>query len=190
MKLKWNNNVNSISISGTGGVPKQLVVLAVLHMSGIFFAVFLAVFFAVFLVFLQNRYGTETTVSHVSNTEYRYRTKICYTAMHCCKYLTEFSPCRDHLKVPNRVIEVSGKTCFEANFQFYTVWHCNQNYVHQEDENSVRYSQTIDNQDTKRTSFPDQPFGLGDSWSAGKLRTFQALFSRPAEFGPYIQHNL
>ena len=48
-----------------------------------FFAVFLAVFFAVFLVFLQNRYGTETTVSHVSNTEYRYRTKICYTAMHC-----------------------------------------------------------------------------------------------------------
>ena len=106
-----------------------------------------------------------------------------------CEYLTEFSPCRDHLKVPNRVIEVSGKTCFEANFQFYTVWHCNQNYVHQEGENSVRYSQTIDNQDTKRTSFPDQPFGLGDSWSAGKLMTFQALFSRPAEFGPYIHDN-
>ena len=104
-----------------------------------------------------------------------------------CEYLTEFSPCRDHLKVPNRVIEVSGKTCFEANFQFYTVWHCNQNYVHQEGENSVRYSQTIDNQDTKRTSFPDQPFGLGDSWSAGKLRTFQALFSRPAEFDPYTE---
>ena len=35
-----------------------------------------------------------------------------------CEYLTEFSPCRDHLKVPNRVIEVSGKNCFEANFQF------------------------------------------------------------------------
>ena len=102
-----------------------------------------------------------------------------------CEYLTEFSPCRDHLKVPNRVIEVSGKTCFEANFQFYTVWHCNQNYVHQEAENSVRYSQTIDNQYTKRTRFPDQPFGLGDSWSAGKFMTFQALFSRPAEFGPY-----
>ena len=56
----------------------------------------------------------------------------------------------------------------------------------QQGENSVRYSQTTDNQDTKRTSFPDQPFGLGDSWSAGKFRTFQALFSRPAEFGPYI----
>ena len=38
--------------------------------------------FAVFLVFLQYRYGTETTVSHVSNTEYRYRIKIGYTAMH------------------------------------------------------------------------------------------------------------
>ena len=35
--------------------------------------------FAVFLVFLQYRYGTETTVSHVSNTEYR------YTAMHWCQ---------------------------------------------------------------------------------------------------------
>ena len=39
--------------------------------------------FAVFLVFLQYRYGTETTVSHVSNTEYRYCIKIGYTAMHC-----------------------------------------------------------------------------------------------------------
>ena len=29
--------------------------------------------------------------------------------------------------------------------------------------------------------YPDQP------WSAGKLMTFQALFSRPAEFGPYGQ---
>ena len=38
--------------------------------------------FAVFLVFLQYRYGTETTVSHVSNTEYRYCIKIGYTAMH------------------------------------------------------------------------------------------------------------
>ena len=56
-----------------------------------FFVVFLAVsffggisggIFAVFLVFLQYRYGTETTVSHVSNTEYRYRIKIGYTAMH------------------------------------------------------------------------------------------------------------
>ena len=54
-----------------------------------FFVVFLAVsffggisggIFAVFLVFLQYRYGTETTVSHVSNTEYRYRIKIGYTA--------------------------------------------------------------------------------------------------------------
>ena len=58
---------------------------------GIFFVVFLAVsffggisggIFAVFLVFLQYRYGTETTVSHVSNTEYRYRIKIGYTATH------------------------------------------------------------------------------------------------------------
>ena len=31
----------------------------------------------------------------------------------------------------NRVIEVSGKNLFEANFQFYTVWHRNQNYVNQ-----------------------------------------------------------
>ena len=46
--------------------------------SGIFSSIF-----AVFLVFSQNRYGTETTVSHVSNTEYRYRIKIFYTAMHC-----------------------------------------------------------------------------------------------------------
>ena len=56
----------------------------------------------------------------------------------------------------------------------------------QEGENSVRYSQTIDLPYTKRRRFPDQQFGLGDSWSAGKLMTFQALFSRPAEFGPYI----
>ena len=63
-----------------------------------FFVVFLAVsffggisggIFAVFLVFLQYRYGTETTVSHVSNTEYRYCIKIGYTAMHCRPY--EFS---------------------------------------------------------------------------------------------------
>ena len=55
----------------------------------------------------------------------------------------------------------------------------------QEGENSVRYSQTIDLPYTKRRRFPDQPFGLGDSWSEGKLMTFQALFSRPTEFGPY-----
>ena len=80
---------------------KQYEIHAVLlfHMSGIFcsisggifFVVFLAVsffggisggIFAVFLVFLQYRYGTETTVSHVSNTEYRYCIKIGYTAMH------------------------------------------------------------------------------------------------------------
>ena len=63
-----------------------------------FFVVFLAVsffggisggIFAVFLVFLQYRYGTGTTVSHVSNTEYRYCIKIGYTAMHCRPY--EFS---------------------------------------------------------------------------------------------------
>ena len=49
----------------------------------------------------------------------------------------------------------------------------------QEGENSVRYLQTIDDQYTKRRRFPDQPYGLGNSWSAGKLQTFQALFSRP-----------
>ena len=106
-----------------------------------------------------------------------------------CEYLTEFSPCRDHLKVPNRVIEVSGKNCFEANFQFYTVWHCNQNYVHQEAENSVRYSQTIDNQYTKRTRLPDQPFGLGDSWSAGKFKTFQAFFPSYRIWPIYLYSN-
>ena len=57
----------------------------------------------------------------------------------------------------------------------------------QEGENSVRYSQTIDLPYTKRRRFPDQQFGLGDSWSAGKLMTFQALFSHPAEFDPYAQ---
>ena len=56
----------------------------------------------------------------------------------------------------------------------------------QEGENSVRYSQTIDLPYTKRRRFPDQPYGLGNFWSAGKLQTFQALFSRPTEFGPYI----
>ena len=84
------------------GIMKQYEKHAVLlfHMSGILFAVFLAVsffvvflavsffggisggIFAVFLVFLQYRYGTETTVCHVSNTEYRYCIKIGYTAMH------------------------------------------------------------------------------------------------------------
>ena len=75
------------------GIMKQYEKHAVLlfHMSGILFAVFLAVsffggIFAVFLVFLQYRYGTETTVFHVSNTEYRYRIKIGYTAM-CGKSL-------------------------------------------------------------------------------------------------------
>ena len=62
---------------------------------------------------------------------------------------------------------------------------CTHFLAFQEGENSVRYLQTIDNQYTRRTRFPDQPFGLGDSWSAGKLTPFQALFSRPAEFGPY-----
>ena len=122
---------------------------------------------------------------HLEQEEDRQCPSICPDSPEGNPTRQEFSPCWDHFKVPNRVIEVLRKTCFEANFQFYPVWHCNQNYVHQEGENSVRYSQTIDNQDTKRTSFPDQPFGLGDSWSAGKLRTFQALFSRPAEFGPY-----
>ena len=56
----------------------------------------------------------------------------------------------------------------------------------QEGENSVRHLPTIDLPYTKRRRFPDQPFGLGDSWSAGKLMTFQALFSRPTEFDPYI----
>ena len=79
---KWNNNVNSISISGTGD---QILLVVWAYMLYYIWAVFLAVFFPVFLVFLQTRYGTETTVSHVSNTEYRYRIKICYTAMHCYK---------------------------------------------------------------------------------------------------------
>ena len=47
---------------------------------------------------------------------------------------------------------------------------------------------TIDNQYTKRTRLPDQPFGLGDSSSAVKLTPFQALFSRPTEFGLYIDY--
>ena len=59
----------------------------------------------------------------------------------------------------------------------------------QEGENSVRYLRTIDLQYTKRRRFLDQPFGLGDSWSAGKLTPFQALFSRSTEFGPYININ-
>ena len=50
---------------------------------GIFFGGISGGIFAVFLVFLQYRYGTETTVCHVSNTEYRYCIKIGYTAMHC-----------------------------------------------------------------------------------------------------------
>ena len=63
---------------------------------------------------------------------------------------------------------------------------CTRFLAFQEGENSVRYLPTIDNQYTRRTRFLDQPFGLGDSWSAGKLMTFQALFSHPAELGPYI----
>ena len=54
-----------------------LVFLAVSFFCGISGGIF-----SVFLVFLQYRYGTETTVSHVSNTEYRYCIKIGYTAMH------------------------------------------------------------------------------------------------------------
>ena len=46
----------------------------------------------------------------------------------------------------------------------------------QEGENSVRYLQTIDLPYTKRRRFPDQQFRPGDSWSAGKIPTFQALF--------------
>ena len=49
---------------------------------GIFFGGISGGIFAVFLVFLQYRYGTETTVCHVSNTEYRYCIKIGYTATH------------------------------------------------------------------------------------------------------------
>ena len=55
----------------------------------------------------------------------------------------------------------------------------------QEGENSARYWRNIDIKKSKRTSFPYQPFGLGDSWSETDFVTFQALFSRPAEFGPY-----
>ena len=64
--------------SVTGAVSFFVVFLAVSFFGGISGGIF-----AVFLVFLQYRYGTETTVSHVSNTEYRYCIKIGYTAMHC-----------------------------------------------------------------------------------------------------------
>ena len=70
-------------------------------------------------------------------------------------------------------------------FQETSTLSCTRFLASQERENSARYLPNIDCKESERTSFPDQPFGLGDSWSAGKLRTFQALFSRPAEFGPY-----
>ena len=63
--------------SVTGAVSFFVVFLAVSFFGGISGGIFV-----VFLVFLQYRYGTETTVCHVSNTEYRYCIKIGYTAMH------------------------------------------------------------------------------------------------------------
>ena len=88
--------------------------------------------------------------------------------------------------MPNRFIDFSEKNAFEANSQFYAIKRFGTLKWSQEGENSVRYSQTIDLPYTKRRRFPDQQFGLGDSWSAGKLMTFQALFSHPAEFDPYM----
>ena len=41
----------------------------------------------------------------------------------------------------------------------------------------------------KDPSLQDGWFGQGDSWSEGQLQTFQALFSRPAAFDPYVQEN-
>ena len=100
-----------------------------------------------------------------------------------CKYLTEFSHswnARKCVQEGSKFQEIyifkktsekhlkSGKSNFDPS--------CTHFLAFQEGENSVRYLQTIDNQYTKRTRFPDQPFGLGDSWSAGKFTTFQALF--------------
>ena len=72
--------------SVTGAVSFFVVFLAVSFFGGISGGIF-----AVFLVFLQYRYGTETTVSHVSNTEYRYCIKIGYTAMHWIKTFSNFT---------------------------------------------------------------------------------------------------
>ena len=74
-----------------------------------------------------------------------------------------------------------------AGFSWNFTISCTRFLAFQEGANSVRNSPTIDNQYTRRTRFLDQPFGLGDSWSTGKLMTFQALFSRLAEFGPYVK---
>ena len=69
-----------------------------------------------------------------------------------CEYLAEFSHCRDHLKVTNRVIVINfGKKTVWGKF---SILHSLTLQPNQEGENSQ------DNQNTKRTSFPDQPFGL------------------------------
>ena len=111
---------------------KQYEIHAVLlfHMSGILFAVFLAVsffvvflavsffggisggIFAVFLVFLQYRYGTETTVSHVSNTEYRYCIKIGYTAMHWFEHGHRNKSCSACLAVHSGIANFSAVPVF------------------------------------------------------------------------------
>ena len=81
---------------------------------------------------------------------------------------------------------VKWKICFKQFFPENSIKRFGTLKWSQEGENSVRHLPTIDLPYTKRRRFPDQQFGLGDSWSAGKLMTFQALFSHPAEFDPYI----
>ena len=81
---------------------------------------------------------------------------------------------------------VKWKICFKQFFPENSIKRFGTLKWSQEGENSVRHLPTIDLPYTKRRRFPDQPFGLGDSWSAGKLMTFQALFSRPVEFDPSI----
>ena len=54
----------------------------------------------------------------------------------------------------------------------------------------VRVGQQQNSSWAKDPSLQDGWFGQGESLSEGEVKTFQALFSRPAAFDPYTQYGI